>query len=265
VSGWFRADETWPEHDKPHWRKPMKQAQAAGWSLEYIDAPHLFGYAWCPGKQHKFKVDKTATGAAFWASEASKIITRNCRHGTATGAGKVRERQDTALRTLEALDSVLDAVGRDIEILEAIGEGWERAVQLEHARDALLLRLETAQFTLAGLSEDADGMDDSPSLAPGATGQDAGDDQDVAALDQELEAQLEAVTKLEPGPQPAQLRTTLVEADATADEVEQLASDLSRRPGLAGGLRASAVAARARIEGLFARLGGLERRSPLDG
>ena len=251
MSTWFEAEATWPVHDKSHWRKPMAQAQAAGWILEYIGAPHLFGYAHCPKKQHKFKIDKTASGAGFWATEASKIITRNCRHGPTSEAGKVQARRDEATAGLDAVSAIYDSVEADLVVLETIGQGWERALRLERSRDRLLLRMETANLTLSDL-------DDAAAL-PGGT------EDDVAALDAELEAELEAVGHLEPGPQLEKVRSRLDEADAVILEVQGVGGKLSRRPALADSVHAGIAAAHSRHADLLARMGVLERLAPPDG
>ncbi|MCW2608436.1 MAG: hypothetical protein JWO60_3129 [Frankiales bacterium] len=261
MSSLYQPSDTWPEHDKPHWRKPMQQAQAAGWRLEYIGAPHTFGHVICPAGEHKFKIDKTASGSTFWAKEASKIITRNCRHGLIGVAGKVKARQDEASAALLMLTTILDSVEHDIAILEEISEGWERAAQLERRRDALLLRLETAELTLAGLGSDADSGDDadiSDSLIDETLAE-------VTAVDDELDAELGGLNDLEPGPDAAALRAQLDDVDAINENVEKIVGKLTKRPVLAADLRANLAAARARHKGLATRLGVLERRSPPDG
>jgi hypothetical protein len=58
----YGPDETWPTHQKPYWNKILAVACQAGWTLNYIDAPHRFGVASCPAGEHTFSVDKTASG-----------------------------------------------------------------------------------------------------------------------------------------------------------------------------------------------------------
>lgn len=243
--------DTWPSPKKPYWRKPLDQARDAGWSFDHVDAPHTLGWAWCPAGEHSFMVDQTANGAEFHAVEASKEVTQRCRHGSSLPGSKVKQRQQQVQAHLATIDRLLDGCEHDIAALEEAGAAWERALALESQRDAILLRLETASRTaeavLAGVSAEGD------------------DDHDVAAVEEQMAAELELVDEMEPLPDGDALRQTLTEAEGRMGSVDELARQLRRRPHIADDVRREVDERRQRVESLRTRLDDAERRATDDG
>ena len=129
----YGPDETWPSHEKPHWRQPLAAARHAGWTLTYINAPHRFGVVSCPAGQHIFVVDKTAGGSETKAKEALKKI-KWCTHPV----GDVRDRQEEAQGLLELAARLIAEADEGLRAAEA-----KRGALAE--LDRLELRLATAE------------------------------------------------------------------------------------------------------------------------
>ena len=129
----YGPEDSWPSHDKKHWHDPLAQARQSGWTLTYVNAPHLFGVVTCPGAEHRFDVDKTARNSETKAKEALKKI-RWCEHPP---PGPVQQRRD---RSQELLD-VAEQIAQEVE------QGLDRAqsrLDAYRAVDRLEARLEAA-------------------------------------------------------------------------------------------------------------------------
>ena len=74
MSTHYGPGDSWPRHQKQWWNEALAEAHAAGWTLNYIDAPHTFGVVSCPSEdddtRHSFMVDKTARGGETKSKEA---------------------------------------------------------------------------------------------------------------------------------------------------------------------------------------------------
>ncbi|MGX7678282.1 hypothetical protein ACSMXN_05235 [Jatrophihabitans sp. DSM 45814] len=146
----FGADEAWPTESLPsHFRKPMQQAQAAGWSLHYQGADHWYGTLVCPAGEsdphvHTFKIDKTARGSGFFAAEASKKVTRNCRHGESGDGSKVKDRDAECAQLLDAAERLLDKVETGLDQAEAHQAAGRTLDQIEAQLDAADATVEQA-------------------------------------------------------------------------------------------------------------------------
>lgn len=124
----YRSGESWPTTSLPaHWVKPMEQAQAAGWTLYFYDAPHTFAVLGCPADEnaadrHTFKIDHTAKGSAFFASEATKKV-KKCAHGTPQTGSKVKQRVAHCEDLLQVAETLIESVGRDLEQAQVADRG----------------------------------------------------------------------------------------------------------------------------------------------
>lgn len=242
-------DKTWPTHKKPHWRAPLNQAWAAGWTLEHIDAPHTFGFIRCPAGQHVFKIDGTARGSEHFATEASKTITGKCRHGTAVGGGKVHQRKEAVDQLFDTVDDLLGAAERTIDALEAVEASWEIVADLEGRAAQLQLQLDTASLT----------VDDALRSTHEA-------EEELLEVEAQLDQELGAVAGMDPSP-PAEIQASLAEAECVVDRAEDVGAELRRgRAALADQIRKRAAAARDRISILRERLrAAQERHGTADG
>ena len=167
----YGPDEPWPTKKLPsHFRKPLEQAQAAGWSLHHHGAAHLFGTLVCPAGEcdphvHTFKIDGTASGSTFWAMEASKTVTKKCQHGVGTSGSKVKDRQAECERLLAGAEKLLvrvsDGLDRVERSREAIAVLDQLDMQLEAAdatvQEALAADQEQAQEEALQAAYDAEG------------------------------------------------------------------------------------------------------------
>jgi hypothetical protein len=215
--------ETWPKHQFPFWNRALSEGQSAGWSLRYVDAPHTFGYAYCPGGPDgfscSFMIDKTAKGGETFSVEARKLI-RNCRHGSAGPSSKVLARQECQ-RLLDQADRLIGSVAGGLDAAEA-----RQAAQVE--LDRLQLQIEAVEANLDDI------------------------------LQRDVDEALRAVYETDGAPTPNELSGTLAEAVAAVGSGETVATKLKRgRPHLAGPFLQRVLAARTRIAALRARLEGL--------
>ncbi len=249
----YGPDETWPTHKKAYWRAPLEQARAAGWTLHYVDAPHTFGTAACPAGEHTFKIDGTATGAAFFAAEASKIVTRKCRHGAGTQAGKVRERVERGAELLERAEQLLDMAESKLSHIEVYQASWSIVGSLEAESDQLQMQIDTAELTLAEADCIADGAalhrDELTAL-----------EAELAVVEAQLESELTTADSLDEPPAADVVEESLEAARQQVGEAEDVAVALRRREGLAKPLAQRARRARARIDDLRARLAVVQER-----
>ncbi len=146
----YAPDETWPRHQKPYWNEVLSDARAAGWTLNYIDAPHRFGEVSCPGgddgNRHSFSVDKTARGGETISREARKLI-RSCRHGLTTNGAKVRDRQAECERLLSEAERLVQAADAGLTSAEGREALWGEIERIER-------QLETAVANLAEILEE---------------------------------------------------------------------------------------------------------------
>lgn len=213
----YGPTERWPEHQKPYWKRALKQAREAGWSLHHLAAAHRFGVLTCPAGEHTVNVDQTARGAETVAKDVPKRL-RGCTHGTEEIGSKVEQRRVRAETLLTSAEKLLDAADRDLGRLEASQAAWAELDRLE-------LLVATAEVTLA----------------------------DVAA---DQEAAWRAAIDLEDVLEPAAIRGTLAEAEEATDEAS-LESARIRRPALTNALTRRVGLARARIDALKSRAGGL--------
>ncbi|WP_182113130.1 hypothetical protein [Actinotalea sp. JY-7876] len=142
----YGTEQRWPSHQKAYWREPLERARAAGWSLHYIDAPHLWGVVTCPGpegEQHSFQVDCTASGAEFFAIEARKRVDR-CKHGVLDGPPLKGHHYDKALSKLE----------RAQELLAEAEDMLNRGETRRSALDSFEEMTATAQLTALDAAQD---------------------------------------------------------------------------------------------------------------
>lgn len=254
----YGSEDTWPVHKKAYWRAPLELAQAAGWTLTYLDAPHTFGHVACPTGQHRFKVDSTANGASFFAAEASKTIERKCRHGVATGAGKVQERVQNGRALLDRVDEILDSTESDLAVAEAYQGAWAIVEDLEALSDQLRLRLATATATLTYALR---GSDEPDAAEPGDEDALVSLADELTRVETDLDAELALADSLGHKPDTDPIANALTEASDTLGNAEQVADALRRRPALAAGLHERAGKARARISHLEGRLVTVQERS----
>jgi hypothetical protein len=256
----FGPDETWPTHSKAHWRMPLQQARRAGWTLHFINAPHTWGVVECPATdtadKHTFKVDSTATGSAFFATEASKLVTRRCRHGSATGAGKVQDRVARCEGLLARAEDLLGIAERKLETIEAHQATWGTVFDLDAQSEQLRLQIETAEATLGEALANASNGDDSLGSEEVAVLE-----AELVAVETQLEHELVVAAALGDPPAADSVEESLVGATADVGEAEKVAGALSKgRPSLAQPLAGRAALARARIRELRARLITFEER-----
>src|SRR5262249_31870689 len=103
----------------PHWRRALRQAREAGWTLKHLGAPHRFGVVVCPAGEHTFDVDSTARGSETKALEVPKLL-RRCQHGGPTTTGsRVAERLERAQRLLDRAEQLIGIAMEDLERVEA--------------------------------------------------------------------------------------------------------------------------------------------------
>ena len=219
----YGPEDTWPSHDKKHWREPLEQARQAGWTLTYIDAPHLFGPVMCPGGEHRFDVDKTARGSETKAKEALKKI-RSCGHPP---PGPIQLRRDRSQQLLDIAEQIAQ------EVEQGLG-GVQSQVDAFRALDRLEARLEAAA---ANLDEVLQGE-----------------------LDQALEAAIEAD---DAAPDPLDLEGRLDTATESVAEGESAAKSLRPdHPGVAKPLLERACKLSERITRLRGRLAAVQEQPP---
>ena len=182
MSTHYGPDERWPRHQKSWWNEVLAEAHAAGWTLNYIDAPHKFGVVSCPSKddgtRHSFMVDKTARGGETKSKEARKLV-RGCRHGSTLVGSKVRARQEECERLLHEAERFISIADAGLTSAEARAAAWADLERLE-------TQLETAAANL------------------------------VAILREEQEEALQAVDDAEDAPEPDSIAAALDDA-ASAD------------------------------------------------
>lgn len=213
----YGPDETWPEHQKPYWNVALRQARAAGWSL--TTGGHWFGVVSCPSGEHTFGVDKTARGGETKALEVPKLL-RSCQHGTPTASGsKVALRRAECERMLTRAEELISIATADLRRAEQRHEAFAEL-------DNLSVVVETADATVNEV---------------------------LAAAQDEA---LDRAVGLEDAPDPAEIGTTLGEAELFAGNAAEVAGKI-RRPGVAGPLLARANTAKASIVQLRERLATL--------
>lgn len=224
----YGPDEAWPTKKLPsHFRKPMEQAQAAGWSLHHHGADHWFGTLVCPAGEgdphvHTFKVDATARGSEFHAVEASKTVTKKCQHGTLASGSRVKDRQAECERLLGRAERLM---GRVVDGLDQI-ERYHDAVELLGQLD---MQLEAAEATV----------------------------QEALAADQEYEEEdaLQAAYDAERAPPVGELDRDLTAAEDAVAESNNVAAKLKlSRETLARPLLQRGAVCLGRISELRARL-----------
>lgn len=228
----FGPGDEWPAHAKPWWRKTLKHARGAGWTLHYLNASHLFGVAKCPAGQHAFKVDCTAKAGESFAIDADKAI-RDCPHGAGGTGSKVAERTFDAETLLATAERCIQLVERQLVQAEAHHHAMQEL-------DRLALLLDTADANLKAVTD---------GHASGDGGEGSLGVQDAA---------LERAIELEGAPAPPEIGATLDEAENAVDRAAGVVDSI-RREGLATPLRARAGKARGDIATLRARLVDLEQ------
>jgi|SRR5215475_3330475 len=207
---------TWPGHQKPHWRRALRQAREAGWTLKHLGAPHRFGVVVCPAGEHTFDVDCTARGSETKALEVPKLL-RRCEHGEPTATGpRVAERLERAWRLLDRAEQLISIALEDLERVEA--------------RHAALAELDRVELLLAAA--------------------DATVDEVLAAAQEEA---LERAAELADAPGAGVIAETLDRAEAAVNEATVVVRQI-RRARPAGELRIRAETAKVRIDMLRVRL-----------
>jgi hypothetical protein len=207
---------TWPGHQKPHWRRALRQAREAGWTLKHLGAPHRFGVVVCPAGEHTFDVDSTARGAETKALAVPKLL-RRCQHGGPTTTGsRVAERLERARRLLDRAEQLIGIAMEDLERVEA--------------QHAALAELDRVELLLAAADKAVDEV--------------------LAAAQEEA---LERAAELEDAPGAGVIAQTLDRAEATADEAAVVVRQI-RRSRPAGELKTQAETTKARIGVLRVRL-----------
>ena len=212
----YSPDDTWPSHQKPHWKVALRQARSAGWTLRYLGAAHWFGVVVCPAGEHTFSVDSTARGAETIAKEVPKLL-RACPHGGAgQGGSKVARRLAECDRLLAGAEQLIDMADGELVRAEA-----KRAALAELDRIELLL--ETAEASV---------------------------DESLAAIQDEA---LERAAELDDAPEPELVAVTLVEATEAVDAATAVAVRI-RRATVVDPLAERARRAAERIAGLWTRI-----------
>lgn len=236
----YGPDEVWPEHDKPFWQTALKKARASGWNLEYLGAPHTYGFVKCPAGEHTAKADCTAKAGESYAKDLEKAV-RDCRHGTSAEAGsKVAERLESAETLLATAERLVARAENDLVLAEA------RIVAFLHL-DRLALLLDTAAANLDAAAALADDAADGGRPEPGVR----------ESLEAEQEEALERAVALEAAPSPTDVATSLDRARDAADEAADVVTRI-RRPGLAKPLQARTERVQIQIDRLRERLDRLE-------
>lgn len=136
----YGPDNTWPRHQKPYWKRVMAEARLAGWTLEYLDAPHAFGTVSCPSGEHTFMVDKTARGGESASVLARKLV-RRCTHRPAADAA-TRARQEECARLLDEAGQLIASADTGLAMAETHQDAWDDLERLE-------IQLRTASETTA--------------------------------------------------------------------------------------------------------------------
>jgi hypothetical protein len=218
----YGPGDTWPSHQMPYWNKALAEARVAGWTLTYIDAPHLFAAVSCPAGEHTFSVDKTARGGETKSKEAIKKI-RRCQHGTGQGGSKVQQRKEECTRLLGVADQLIAQAMEGLASAEAQQDAQEDLERLD-----LLLQSATASI------------------------------EEVLA---DQETALQTAIDVDDAPEPEVISATLDEATERVALSESVARTLQTgRPGLAKPFLMCASEARARISELRSRLAALRER-----
>lgn len=182
----------------------------------------------CPGGEHPFDVDQTATGGETKSKEAIKQV-RWCQHGTGQGGSKVRARQQACTQLLDVAEELIASVEEGLTIAEAKQGAQEDLDRLE-------LRLQTA---ISNIKE---------------------------VLLAEQDAALQAAMDVDHAPGPEALSVVLDDATAKVKHSESAAKALRvGHPTLATPHLKRAGEARVRIGELGSRLTGLRERICPDG
>lgn len=239
----YEPDEVWPEHDKPFWQTALKKARTAGWRLEYLGAPHTYGFVKCPAGEHTAKADCTAKAGESYAKDLEKAV-RECRHGTTTEAGpKVAARLESAEALLATAERLVARAENDLVLAEA------RIAAFLHL-DRLALLLDTAEANLETVTAlDGEDPDDAAHLDPA----------ERKALEDEQEEALERAIALEAAPLPTDVDASLERAREAADGAAEVVGHI-RRPSLARPLALRTEQVRAQIDRLRERLDRLEEQ-----
>lgn len=227
VSQWYQPHQEWPRHPKPWWRDTLEHARSAGWHLKTIDG-HSWGRIVCDPEADqpcRIMVFSTGTAAESVARDACKTIDR-CGHIAVRASGQVLARAtvllDQADCLIKAAEGCLQAADKQTEARELL----DSVVTVAAEVDALL-------------------------------------DQ-VMKLEAEGDALIVAVFKALPAdsqlgcpPSTQEVELLVVEAEARADEAQELVDDLP--------LGHPVDLTRERIAQVRARLGELFRRLSPDG
>jgi hypothetical protein len=224
MSTHYGSGDSWPRHQKPWWNEALAEAQVAGWTLDYVDAPHTFGIVFCPsmddGVRHSFMVDKTARGGETKSKEARKLV-RRCQHASTVGGSKVRLRQQECERLLHEAERLISIADAGLALAEAQTAAWVELERLE-------TQLETAAANL------------------------------VEILHEEQAEAWQAAGDADEALEPDAIAATLDDAASVVTETEWIATALRvRKPKLAEPLLGRAQAARVRISDLRDRLEAL--------
>jgi hypothetical protein len=224
MSTHYGPADSWPRHQKPWWSEALAEAHAAGWTLNYIDAPHTFGVVSCPSEdddtRHSFMIDKTARGGETKSKEARKLV-RACQHASTVMGSKVRLRQEECERLLDEAERLISIADTGLTTAEARAAAWADLERIE-------TQLETAEANLAEI------------------------------LRGELEEALRAADDADDAPEPDAIAATLDDAATAVTRIESVATALKvRKPKLAQPLLNRAQAARVRIADLRDRLAAL--------
>lgn len=223
MSTHYGPGDSWPRHQKQWWNEALAEAHAAGWTLNYIDAPHTFGVVSCPSEdddtRHSFMVDKTARGGETKSKEARKLV-RSCQHASGATGSKVRSRQEECERLLHEAERFISIADAGLTSAEARAAAWADVERIE-------TQLETATANLAEV------------------------------LREEQEEAWQAAEDADP-PEPDTIAATLDDATTAVTMSESVATTLKmRKPKLAQPLLSRAQAARVRIADLWDRLRAL--------
>jgi signal transduction histidine kinase len=224
MSTQYGPGDSWPRHQKQWWNEALAATRAAGWTLNYIEAPHRFGTVSCPSKdddsRHSFMVDKTARGGETKSKEALKLV-RACQHASTVTGSKVRQRQEECERLLREAERLISIADTGLTLAEAQAAAWADLERLE-------TQLETAEANLAEV------------------------------LRGEVEEALRAADDADDAPEPDTIAVTLDDAAAAVTRTESVATALKvRKPKFAEPLLNRAQAARVRIADLRDRLRAL--------
>jgi hypothetical protein len=163
----YGPDDTWPEHQDKFWRESLSKARRAGWTLNYINAPHRFGVVSCPAGEHTFAVGKTPKGSETRSKEAEKKVIW-CEHPP---PGPLQDRRDQAGELLDVAEQitceVAEGLDKAVRRLDAYKLVERLEIQLKTAAASVSDVLRAEQEAALEAAIEADDADSEPPVLEG--------------------------------------------------------------------------------------------------